>query len=310
MKRISIVTGASSGMGTCFAKQLAMESACFTEKSLLLLSGATKSGIREAEKLRQQASDEIWIIARRQERLLEVAKEIDIQAEKFNSESRAVRSGLCNNLYPEIKVFAVDLCGRDGAIKVNELLKNEELNDKDLRINVLVNNAGFGTYGEFAKTDTVREMDMVDIDCTSLTGLTGFALPYMERGSRIINTASLASFLPLGNFAVYGACKAFVLSLTVALAAELKDKGIKVTALCPGPVSTEFADVASKGARKEVRHGVSPEKTVEHAIRCSRKGKLYSMWTFKWKFKAAASRFVGRYFGARMTYLFCKRPSN
>lgn len=92
MKRISIVTGASSGMGTCFAKQLAMESACFTEKSLLLLSGATKSGIKESEKLRQQASDEIWIIARRQERLLEVAKEIDAQAEKiqFGKQSRTV----------------------------------------------------------------------------------------------------------------------------------------------------------------------------------------------------------------------------
>ncbi|UKI56616.1 MAG: SDR family NAD(P)-dependent oxidoreductase [Treponema succinifaciens] len=127
------------------------------------------------------------------------------------------------------------------------------------KINVLVNNAGFGTYGEFAKTDIMREMKMIDLDCTSLTGITGFAIPYMQKGSRIINVASLASFLPLGNFAVYGACKSYVLSFSVALAAELKHKGIKVTALCPGPVSTEFADVASRGARKKVRHGLSPE---------------------------------------------------
>lgn len=275
MKKIIIVTGASSGMGFWFAKLLARESS-------------------EFEKL---SSDELWIVARRKERLEELKTQIE--NESFQEKIK----------FPEVKIFPIDISGIQGALKIKELFENEK-SKGDFKINVLVNNAGFGTYGEFVQTDTMREMEMIDLDCTSLTGITGFALPYMQNGSRIINVASLASFLPLGNFAVYGACKSYVLSFSVALAAELKHKGIKVTALCPGPVSTEFADVASRGARKNVRHGLSPEKTVMDAIKCSRKGKLYSMKFFKWKFKAAASRFIGRYFGAWATYKFCKRPSN
>ena len=275
-------------MGVCFAQQLAKESADFALSS--------------KENDRALASDELWLVARREDRLSEVKQKIILEAEEF-----AKLNG--KSLYPEICVLPLDISGKDGALKFKSILEEKASSD-GIEISVLVNNAGFGTYGEFADTDTVREMEMVDLDCTSLTGLTGFSLPYMKKGGRIINTASLASFMPLGNFAVYGACKAYVLSFSVALAAELKHKGISVTALCPGPVSTEFANVASKGARKEVRHGLSPEKTVAHCIKSSRKGKLYSMWAFKWKFKAAASRFVGRYAGAWFTYKFCKRPSN
>ena len=209
----------------------------------------------------------------------------------------------------KVRVVDIDVSGSEGARRFKAIL-DVERDSGDFEISVLVNNAGFGTYGEFADTDTDREMEMVDLNCTSLTGITGFALPYMKKGSRIINTASLASFLPLGNFAVYGASKAYVLSLSVALAAELKPRGISVTALCPGPVSTEFANVASKGAREKVRHGLSPEKTVEHAIKASRRGRLYSMRFFKWKIQAWASPYVNRYLGAWFTYKFCKRPSN
>lgn len=283
MKKIIVVTGASSGMGVCFAQQLAKESSDYKLKNRNDL-----------------CSDEIWIIARRESNLMKV---------KANIEREAADSGRPDS-YPEIRILALDISGKEGAVKVKEAFEKYEARNGKFLINVLVNNAGFGTYGEFADTDTLREMEMVDLNCTSLTGITGFALPYMERGSRLINTASLASYIPLGNFAVYGACKAYVLSFTVALAAELKHKGIKVTALCPGPVSTEFADVASKGARKEVRHGLSPEKTVAHCLRKSRKGKLYSLMALKWKIKANGSRFIGRYTGAWFTYKFCKRPSN
>ena len=269
MKKISIVTGASSGMGECFARQLAAE-------------GKT-------------ISDEIWIVARRGDRL-----------EKLKAE---IEQGAAGKELPVIVPLPLDIAGKAGALRLKEKL-DEEKDRGAFCVSVLVNNAGFGSYGEFAATDPEREIDMVDLDCTSLTGITGYALPYMGRGARIINVASLASFLPLGNFAVYGACKAYVLSLTVALRAELKDRGIKVTALCPGPVSTEFANVASKGARKEVRHGLSAEKTVAHCLKKSRQGKLYAIMAFKWKFKAAASRFVGRYAGAWFTYRYCKRPSN
>ncbi len=262
MKKIIVVTGASSGMGVCFARQLACEK-----------------------------PDELWIVARRKDRLENLKKEIESE--------KSVK----------VRVVDIDVSGSEGARRFKAVL-DAERNSGDFEISVLVNNAGFGTYGEFADTDTDREMEMVDLNCTSLTGITGFALPYMKKGSRIINTASLASFLPLGNFAVYGASKAYVLSLSVALAAELKPRGISVTALCPGPVSTEFANVASKGAREKVRHGLSPEKTVEHAIKASRGGRLYSMRFFKWKIQAWASPYVNRYLGAWFTYKFCKRPSN
>ena len=262
MKKIIVVTGASSGMGVCFARQLACEK-----------------------------PDELWIVARRKDRLENLKKEIESE--------KSVK----------VRVVDIDVSGSEGARRFKAIL-DVERDSGDFEISVLVNNAGFGTYGEFADTDTDREMEMVDLNCNSLTGITGFALPYMKKGSRIINTASLASFLPLGNFAVYGASKAYVLSLSVALAAELKPRGISVTALCPGPVSTEFANVASKGAREKVRHGLSPEKTVEHAIKASRRGRLYSMRFFKWKIQAWASPYVNRYLGAWFTYKFCKRPSN
>ncbi|MBP5695366.1 MAG: SDR family NAD(P)-dependent oxidoreductase [Treponema sp.] len=277
MKKIIVVTGASSGMGASFARQLAKESAGFLQR------GKT-----------QAASDEIWIVARRQDRLEALKKEIE---------------GLGEGI-PFVRVIDMDISGRDGARALGKIFSDEASAEESLFINVLVNNAGFGTYGEFAETDVKREMEMVDLDCTSLTGITGYALPFMGKGSRLINTASLASFLPLGNFAVYGACKAYVLSFTVALAAELKQKGIRVTALCPGPVSTEFANVASRGARKEVKHGLSAEKTVAHCIRKSRRGSLYALMALKWKLASWASKLVPRYICAWFTYKFNKRPSN
>ena len=288
MKRIAIITGASSGMGVNFARELAKESA-------LIAAGKVKG------KNGLKASDEIWLLARRTDRLEETKALIQKDAELSPLKDR----------YPAVRCVTIDIGGSDGAHRVKELLDREKAEQKaGLAISVLVNNAGFGTYGEFGSTDTDREMEMVDVNCTALTGITGYALPYMERGSRIINTASLASFMPLGNFAVYGASKAYVLSFSVALAAELKDRGISVTALCPGPVSTEFANEASKGAREKVRHGLSPEKTVGQCIKDSRKGKMYSMWAFKWRFKARASTFVPRTAGAWFTFRFCKRPSN
>ncbi len=293
MKKLCIVTGASSGMGVCFGRQLAQETAKLKSKAKKYYDKGKKI---KADKIISKTCDEIWLIARRLDKLDLCKNSIDEEKNK----------SLLKDFYPQIKTFSVDLDGKDGALKIKELLEKEN----DIEISILVNNAGFGTYGEFANTSTLREMQMIDVNCTALTGITGFALPYMKKGARIINTASLASFLPLGNFAVYGATKAFVLSFSIALAAELKHKGISVTSLCPGPVSTEFANVASKGARKEVRHGKSPEKTVEHCIKASLKGKHYSMFAFKWRFKARASRFVGRYLGAWFTYKFCKRPSN
>lgn len=267
MKTIAIITGASSGLGREFTKQISM----------------------------LKKYDEIWILARRYEKLLELADEIN------------------NSLnFKVIKPIAMDISSENSVYTFKQLLEdeNEALQrvESGIKIGLLVNNAGFGTYGPFEESSIAKEMDMVNLNCKSLTGFCSIALPYLDSNSVIINTASLAAFLPLGNFAVYAASKAYVLSFSIALAAELKDKGIKVCALCPGSVSTEFANVASNGARKEVLGGIDPAKVVAHCIKLAYKGKKVALYRPKWRFTAFMSRFIGRYFGARWTYKFNKRP--
>jgi hypothetical protein len=206
-----------------------------------------------------------------------------------------------------LRTFDLDLSGTKGVERVKKLLDAEAAKNK-FTIDLLINDAGFGTYGPFSETDVNREMAMVDLNCTALTGICGIALPYMKRGSRIINVASLAAFMPLGNFAVYAATKSYVLSFSMGLAAELKDSGIRVCALCPGSVSTNFANVASNGKRKLVWHGLDPRSVVAHCLKTSARGGHIAIWAFKWKLAAFLSRFVGRYAGARFTFLYHKRP--
>lgn len=263
MKKLTVITGASSGLGAEFARQIT-------------------AGIPGNDR------HELWLIARNQEKLTAVAAEL--------AATKSV-----------VRTFALDIGAPDGVHKIRALLEAESKAGAFV-IDTLVNNAGFGTYGPFAETDIDREMQMITLNCTALTGICGIALPYLRRGSTVINVASLAAFLPLGNFAVYAATKAFVLSFTVALAAELKDAGITVSALCPGSVSTNFSNVASNGKRTEVLHGKDPAKTVRHCLAASRKGKKIILWACAWKCTAFLSRFVGRYAGARLTYLFHKRP--
>lgn len=269
MKNIAVITGASSGIGKEFTIQVAQK----------------------------YDFDEIWIIARRAEKLTELADEINSK-KNFNV----------------VRPITMDIAGKSGVQALKSLLEEEHEKltavESGINIGLLINNAGFGTYGPFAETSVNRQMDMVDLNCTTVTGCCGVALPYLSKDSVIINTASLAAFMPLGNFAVYGATKAFVLSFSVALAAELKDKGIKVCALCPGSVSTEFANVASNGARKEVKGGHDPVKVVAHCLRKAFAGNKTALWYPKWQITAFFSRFAGRYAVARYTYKYNKRPHN
>jgi len=119
---------------------------------------------------------------------------------------------------------------------------------------LLVNNAGLGDYGEFVTADWARLRAMLSLNIEALTHLTHALLPAMIRCSRgaIINVSSLASLLPLPDFAVYAASKAFVTSFSEALRIELRDHHIPVLAVCPGPVKTQFGEVAR-------RHGESRE---------------------------------------------------
>jgi uncharacterized protein len=267
MINIAIITGASSGMGKEFANQISTNS----------------------------LYDEIWIIARRKDKLDEISLQLNNQT---NSK--------------KVIPIVLDISKKESIfILQNELLKKQQelsLLNNSLNIQLLINNAGFGTYGPFDDTDINKEMEMVDLNCTALTGITGISIPFMHEGSQIINTASMASYWALGNFAVYGASKAYVLSFTIALAAELKHKGIKVCALCPGPVSTEFANVASNGERKEVKHGVETSKVVKHCLKQASKNRKTAIYAFKWKIEAFGSHLFGKYLGAWATYKFCKRP--
>ena len=121
-----------------------------------------------------------------------------------------------------------------------------DIADSGERVDLLINNAGFGLRGYFAEQDPARLRQMIDLNCGVLTELCRAVLPQMieQRSGAILNVASTAAFQPGPGMAVYYATKAFVLSLSEALHEEGKPHGVKVTALCPGPTRTEFGDVA------------------------------------------------------------------
>jgi len=138
------------------------------------------------------------------------------------------------------RVIAADLAKREAPANIIEALRGVE-------IDALVNNAGFGLGGEFAKTDLNAELEMIQVNITALTHLTKLVLPAMvaRRRGAILNVASTAAFQPGPLMAVYYATKAYVLSFSEAIADELRNSGVTVTALCPGPTATGFAAAAN-----------------------------------------------------------------
>lgn len=191
--KIAIVTGASSGMGREFVKQI--------------------------ERFYKEL-DEIWVVARRTKRLEELKK----------------------SMKTNVRVFAGDM---EEELVYLQILNRLENQNPDVRM--LVNAAGFGKTGtveEIAGSDRKLQLRMIDLNCRGLTHMTCICLPYLSKGSRIINLASAAAFCPQAQFSVYAATKSYVLSFSRSLNTELKKRGIVVTAVCPGPVDTEFFDVA------------------------------------------------------------------
>ncbi|MBN2874182.1 MAG: SDR family NAD(P)-dependent oxidoreductase, partial [Spirochaetales bacterium] len=170
------------------------------------------------------------------------------------------------------------------------------------------NNAGVGAYGDFAAVELERQLGQVDLNCSALTESCWRFSPMLDRGSVVINVASLASFAPLGGFAVYAASKAFALSLSVGIATEWKRRGIKVCALCPGPVQSEFSLIASKGQRAEVRHGWSTPLTTARCLRDAARGRRVSMPRPQWRFRRLAAWLVGPELSSDFAYRFMKRP--
>lgn len=192
-----------------------------------LVTGAS-AGIGEefARQLAARGTD-LVLVARREERL------------------RALAEGLALS-GREVEVLAADLADPEERARVEARLAADES-----PIDLLVNNAGFGIYGEFDQLDLERQAAMIELNVTALTRLTHAVLPQLRRagGGGVINVASTAAFQPDPYGAVYGATKAFVLSFTQAIHEELAGAGIRAMALCPGFTTTEFQDVADVNQR-------------------------------------------------------------
>ena len=142
----------------------------------------------------------------------------------------------------EARVLTADLAQPGCAQKIFN-----ELQAAGVTVDVLVNNAGFGTHGDFAETSQARQSEMVQVNVVALQELTGLFLPGMmaRRRGGVLNVASTAAFQPGPRMAVYYATKAFVVSFTEAIAEETRGTGVTVTALCPGPTRTNFGNVAN-----------------------------------------------------------------
>jgi uncharacterized protein len=150
----------------------------------------------------------------------------------------------------------------------------KELQGRGIAVDVLVNNAGFGAWGRFAELPLSRQLEMLQVNITALTQLTGLFLPGMVQRRRggILNVASVAGFLPGPGMAVYYATKACVLSFTEALAEELAGANVTVTALCPGPTATNFGNVARADKARMIRlAGMSAEAVAVYGHRAFRK---------------------------------------
>lgn len=221
---IAVVTGASSGMGKEFVK--AVE--------------------------REFRPDEIWLIARRKERL-----------EEF--------SALCPDTV--IRALDWDLSERESLTKYEALLKEEQPH-----IRVLVNAAGYGLFGAFTEMELDNQLGIVELNDKALTGMCLLSLPYMEQGDAIINIGSNSSWQPVPFMAVYGASKAYVLSFSRALGRELKPRGIRVLCVCPGWVKTEFFDRAKHDDTIcYYDRWYTAEQVVDRAMRDLKKGKTVSI---------------------------------
>lgn len=233
MKKIAIVTGASSGMGREFILQI-------VKKYPVL--------------------EEIWVIARREDRLIALKEQIkDV----------------------EIRPFVFDLRNNDSFEKLKVILQKEKP-----RVGILANSSGIGISGNFETLSEEEIVNMIELNCTALSRMTYMVLPYMEKGAHIFQFASSAAFCPQPGFSIYAATKAYVLSFTMALRQEVAARGIKVTAICPGPVKTEFFETSyqhqeMKFYKKFVM--ADTKKVVKKALEDGKRNKAVSVYGFTMK---------------------------
>lgn len=235
---IAVISGASSGMGREFVYAI--------DKDMEL--------------------DELWVIARRTERLCELQDKV-----------RA-----------KIRPIALDLLEHDSLDKFAKLLDEEKPNVK-----VLVNAAGFGLFGTYTEMDMTKQLQIIDLNDRALTGMTYITLPYMQSGAQIYNMGSMSSFQPVPFINVYGASKAYVLSFSKALRVELWERGIKVMAVCPGWIKTEFFSHAiHDDTVSYFNRYYGPEEVIKKAVKDMHKGKAVSVLGFPERMQVLAVKLL------------------
>jgi len=202
------------------------------QKKTALITGASGGIGYEFAKLLAKDCNVLVLVARSGDKLLEVKSELE-------------------GLAPvSVKLIAKDLALPGAAEEIYRVLENENID-----VDILINNAGIGCFGKFSGTDWRTEAEMISLNIVALTHLTKLFVQGMvkRKSGKVVNVASTAAFPPGPLMSVYYASKAYILSFSEAIAYELKDTGVDVTVLCPGPTATGFVKAAAMDRSKLFR---------------------------------------------------------
>ncbi|MGC9140332.1 MAG: short-chain dehydrogenase [Mesoaciditoga sp.] len=241
-------------------------------KDCILITGASSGIGMELAKLFAKEGHDLVLVARHNDKLKEIEKDLE---DEFG-----------------INVMTIS---KDLSIPSASDEIFDELERNSVDIEILVNNAGFGSYGAFVKTDLKTSLEMIEVNVSALTHLTRLFLPSMiEKGhGKILNVASLAAFPPGPYMNVYYSTKAYVLSFSVALNEELKGTGVQVTVLCPGPTDTNFQKrIGLTSAETFSIKSMSAQRVAEIGYKGLKDGKLIVIPGFINKLTAFGLRFV------------------
>jgi uncharacterized protein len=239
-----------------------------------LITGSSNGIGYELAKIHAEKGGDLVLVARSKDKLDELKKELE---EKYN-----------------IRVITI---GKDLSVTGAAKEVYDELNQNRISVDYLINNAGLGDFGFFAESDWKKQETMINLNITALTHFTRLFLPDMIRrgNGKILNLASTASFQPGPTMAVYFATKAYVLSFSEAIHNEVRDKGISVTALCPGSTESGFHAAVTDGRKPlKDRKKSSSREVAEYGYRAMMKGKAVAIHGFKNSIMANSVRFVPR----------------
>lgn len=228
------------------------------EKKIAIVTGASGGIGKEITKLLiQEELDEVWAIARKQEKLTALKRELG----------------------DKIITISKDLSQTEELISIGKMLEEQKP-----VIEFLINNAGVARMGNYDDFGVKEIEDTIKINCSALTILCTLCIPYMKKGGRILNISSASSFQPLPYINLYASTKVFERSYSRALNIELKKKGISVTAVCPSWVDTDLLEKEVNGKKVKFPGIVSAEKVAKKAFKDAKRGKDMSVCTLYVKY--------------------------